>query len=1148
MRNTTTSNTQSIDAKQLEVLESMNEVLHEIAGSSSKMPSQSLANDRLTGSRDYRNNRDSSPRNAFRNAKDAGRRAKGSFVDEFEKQIWKNVLGKDFEKQLKNVGNAFARSMGYELQDIPGALGKQLSQQLMDTKIGQDFKNKLQGGIRSFAGRFTSGFEKASPDLFKKFQEEFQKTQEGMKTADGTEAVNMSQAGAAQAAKEADKTASVASEGAKYESMSVTTLNVDNIIAKNSASSDDSSVADTANDLLKNAKDNAMQKVKDTAQDAVQDKVDDVARSALKGGQGAVGKTGAALAKGQATAGGAELVTMGAGGAEAGMAGAAGLEAGLAGVAGGLAAALPPILLISAGLWVLDKLLEHIGGILEEGIGGISDFIEQFKKMMNRGYDQAIRKLSNAQDRLLDDINSVVKEPFKILQQSTEALISTWESSMQTINTSQGYTKAQLQDLMSNYAARIEEAGLSSIVSSADLTSNLSKVLESGLSGKVAEEFAYMATILSEAVPTQDWFSFGETYASIAANAIKDGQSQSAAIELANNELEQFASNVLYASRQISGGFSTSLANASDLFTKSAQIAAASRTGDVSEISGVLTSVSAIVGAVAPDLASGLVDAIVNAATGGNSSALVSLRSLAGINASNTEFLQAFANDTKGIFENIFNNLGSMQKMSDSNYMEVAEGLSELFGMSIADLSRVDFNYLADAISAMNTNSNSLADNMALVADGQTKTSTEQLRIAQINKYALEEGLSYVLDNEVARSIQEHMWDEQMANEIMEATYSIEFTGKANMMMQKLLNMVNKLVDMFNPFSAVSKVIDAFHGAAESSAQQKDIQAILEAGKVGATNSTILKQLSATGKAADLNLTPSLATLMTGQSQYESSMNDHNLISSFQGVKGGLKSLGISTLGMIAGPAGLATAYLANKGGALLSNIINKAASSTNKNDSSNQKSITSSYEWGVVAKSAQSVLSLPTAELRYATQAITTNTSSTQAANERVMKQFESVVSDIDNFVDSGKSFEEWKESAAKGSASWEKLVAAQNIDIEKLEDIYEEKQLKKAQEKEIAQKTLQEEFNTEGKKFLRETFPSYQAELMASINEMKEPVKQMQKFMDAIATAASSSNSNEETTNALLKSLLLSVATNGTNVTGQGLPTTLTGLSLGQ
>ena len=69
----------------------------------------------------------------------------------------------------------------------------------------------------------------------------------------------------------------------------------------------------------------------------------------------------------------------------------------------------------------------------------------------------------------------------------------------------------------------------------------------------------------------------------------------------------------------------------------------------------------------------------------------------------------------------------------------------------------------------MKTNTHTLDENVKLLQSGESTSNADMQRIQEINKYMLDEGLSYVLDNEVARSIQENMWAEQRAQKIMEA-------------------------------------------------------------------------------------------------------------------------------------------------------------------------------------------------------------------------------------------------------------------------------------------------------------------------------------------------------------------------------------------
>ena len=466
--------------------------------------------------------------------------------------------------------------------------------------------------------------------------------------------------------------------------------------------------------------------------------------------------------------------------------------------------------------------------------------------------DSATRKKMEEEGnkRLRSVIESIVKAPFETLQKAAQAMYDAWDSNLRIINQTQGYSIEELQTLIGDFATRIRKEGLESVVSASDLTNNLGNVLKSGLAGEIAEEFAYIATKLNAAIPTEDFFQYSDTYAALIANAIKDGKSQSEAIGYANEQLEQFASNVLYASRQITGGISTGLKSSSDLFQKAVQISMAARSGNVSNIAGTITSISAITGAIAPDLASSIIDAVYNAAVGGNSSQIVALRSLAGINASNTEFLQQFASNPQKVFSDLFNKLSQMQNMSTSNYMEVAEGLSKVFGLDMASFARVDFSYLAKAIDNMTVSSSSLDENMKQLASGESTLTAEQLKIRQINEYMMNEGLAYVLDNEVARSIQEHMWQEQTAIEIQEATYAVELKGAANEALNLIKdageNIINILTLGGYKASRLHQTVEEMNGLEEK------VKEVLEAGKIGSGDNNIISKLTTYGKKLDL--------------------------------------------------------------------------------------------------------------------------------------------------------------------------------------------------------------------------------------------------------------------------------------------------------
>lgn len=524
--------------------------------------------------------------------------------------------------------------------------------------------------------------------------------------------------------------------------------------------------------------------------------------------------------------------------------------------------------LASLGPWglLILGIIITIAKILGPALKGLGEMIKALGKSFNREEELRKKRLEEAKKRLTADVNYITEEPFKILQQAVEKWTSVWDSNIRKVGQTQGYDKEAVYALYEGYADRLrsDDENLAAVISATDIVDNLSKVLDSGLTGKAAEEFAYIATKLNAAIPTQDFFGYVDTYASIAANATSMGMTQTQALKYANQQLEDFASNLLYSSRELAGGFTTGLKNGSELFSDAVKIALAAKTNTAKEISGTLTSVSAIIGAVAPDLAGALVDNVVQAAIGGNNNtSLVALRSLANINAGNTDFLRAMAENPKEVFSTLFSNLAQLQNMSPDNYMEVAEGLAEVFGIDKAAFARVDFNYLAQAIDAMNTNNRSLEQNMNLLVSGQTTTSAEQLKAQEINRVILDEGLAYVIDSEAGRAIQQHMWDEQRAVEMMNATYAVDLQGSALEFLEGIRKTVTTLLNFLNPIGFIAKgVANMTQTISESIGNDQDIKEILKLGAVG-SNSKSFYDLTTRGKA--LNLTTSLVEMLGGQ-------------------------------------------------------------------------------------------------------------------------------------------------------------------------------------------------------------------------------------------------------------------------------------------
>ena len=936
-----------------------------------------------------------------------GRRAPTESQSNYTTNKWKTGEGKHSVPKYRSSGNI--------LDDFENGI----KEQLLDSLAGGNFKKGMQSALDTFAKEFGMDIRDLPTEMGKKF------TKQALKAFGNSETGQKLKA-------EAKK-------------LGNTTLD---FVFKNQGAQGDA-VKQSLKNVLGSFRSGGGQgglKLPAGGQGDVSNFFTDLAGkfggkfgNVISKGAGMLGKAGSAIANSGAGKAIGGLATKAMGGIATKVVG-AGASAG------------PWGLIIAAVAVVAAKVLKKIFGPLFQSIG---EMAKALGRTFNKEEELRKKRLENAQQRLKDDVNWIIEKPFKILQEAAEKWADTWDANLAKIGQTQGYDKESVYALYESYAERLREDNLGNIINATDIVEKLSSVLDSGLTGKAAEEFAYVATKLNAAIPTQDFFGYVDTYASIAANAISQGKSQSQALALANKQLEDFASNLLYSSRELAGGFSTGLKNSSDLFSNAVKIAQSAKTNNATDISGTLTSVSAIIGAVAPDLASSLVDNVVQAAIGGNNnSALVALRSLAGVNAGNTEFLQAMAQDPKKVFSTLFSNLANMQNMSPANYMEVAEGLSDVFGIDKAAFARVDFNYLAKAINAMNTNSDTLEENLALLESGQTRTSAEQLKAQQINSIILEEGLAYVIDSEAGRMVQEHMWQEQLANEMANTEYAVSLQGSALSFLEGIRKTITNILNFLNPIGFLTKGISNMVSTiAESAGNEQDIKEILKLGAVG-SNQKAFSNLTTRGK--DLGLTTSLVEMMGGKQGIGILNSYANGLKFNSFMLGGADTFNtLYDKGAAFTPIGLVAKSVKDVTGAV-TDLIN------------HNKGITSRYEWGSVGKSfAQVLQSTPINSKSLLGAVISTAKSATELALESSNKSFQA-------FLDSAKeasksmSFENWVASAKeKGISDFSEALKNYGKTEEEVRAYFEANQAQEGAKQETARKEDEQRFRDESREF---------------------------------------------------------------------------------
>lgn len=867
----------------------------------------------------------------------------GNFTNAFEKALIDGLIGDDFTKRLADIRDKLAQDLGVSFEEIPQTLGEQAGKNLINmfekTQWGSkglsNIKASFQKRMDSLTNKYIDGVE----SYMHKSNRDY--VYNGAFRQDAKQGVDV----------------------AKQAGSNVDTKTVKDIVSKTTKNVEKSPTTTQSSVMM-----NDISSASDASM-SMADAAEKAAEMAEKFGSSATNASAAMDGAG---------------------ASAVGAEGAIAGLSGSLGSVLPLIPLAIAGFKFqmaltdgMQKLLFSVTG-LDEALNYTKEYLNAAVKAANRRENSQKESIKAARTRLENDVTELVKRPFEILKEAAQSWYDTWDQNLKTISATQGYTKSDVQALAASFADRLRDEGLTSVISSSDILTNLSKVLESGLSGKAAEEFAYIATILGETIPTQDFFSYAADYASIAANAVNQGKSQEAAIAEANSQLISFANNILYASRA-TGGLTTGLKDAESLFKQSVQIAQAAKTNSSSNISGVLATVAGVVGAIAPDLASGLTDAVYKAAVGGNASEIVALRSLAGINASNTEFLRQLSNNPQQVFSAMFMNLAKMQNMSADAFMEVAEGVSSVFGISMDAFARVDFNKLADAINRFNPASDSLAENLKLLKSGETTTNAEQLKYQQINQIILDEGLSYVIDSAEGRMVQEHLWQEQQTKQITEATYAIDLQGTAMSVLESLLNAVEKIQTLLTPGKWLAdKVVNFVATQKEAEGLSEDIKQVLELSKVGSGNKQQFKQLTTYNRTYDL--VPNIVDMYGGQSSYAAAADLRNAYYKFTSLAEQIRYVGD-----------------------------NEAVNAWGFKDKSSSEGIKSQYKWGTISKSNAKALSL--AMTPYDSYAgMGTTLSSTSLAQARANDNITRMLNSMTEYVEGNEgSYNDFIKTASK-------------------------------------------------------------------------------------------------------------------------------------
>ena len=147
-----------------------------------------------------------------------------------------------------------------------------------------------------------------------------------------------------------------------------------------------------------------------------------------------------------------------------------GLESVLGGLTGTLGELGPLIALAVVGFkfqMALTKPLRDFGKwVTGPTLNGIKKTVTALGQSLSRHSNSYTEALKASQTRIEADYEYMVKRPFEILNQAAEEWYQAWDNNLKTITTTQGYSKADVQDLAIAFSERLTKEGLSSVISS----------------------------------------------------------------------------------------------------------------------------------------------------------------------------------------------------------------------------------------------------------------------------------------------------------------------------------------------------------------------------------------------------------------------------------------------------------------------------------------------------------------------------------------------------------------------------------------------------------------------------------------------------------------------------------------------------------
>ena len=471
----------------------------------------------------------------------------------------------------------------------------------------------------------------------------------------------------------------------------------------------------------------------------------------------------------------------------------------------------------------LNAALPGVGLILGEVIGhAVDQTVSKIAKSIGDQLDYIVHQSNKNRndiiklgfEKIRSDVKDMAEYSYDIYTTATQKIYDAWDQNLSKVTATQGYTKEALNTLQDSVAQRLQNEGYGNVINASEYITQLSNVLNSKISGSIAEAFAAENLILQNAVPEVDLSSMAVEFAAIFTNAQKQGASGEDAMIRAMEQI----TGATKALEEVTGGNNQFINQIGDFLKKSEEIVsiAGGSADKIADLTTQMMAAEAPLSALTPQL-SGFTSTMIDTLVSGNDATAVALRAImndinSNVGITETALRQSFMEDTQGTLVTMYQAIDKFisDNSNEAARMEFLNAMTTTFGIQAKELAQVDFKSIAESIQNVNaqTNIKELTKAENLVRSGETATLEEQLVNNTANQLLATNAVRDTIDNRLMRKLEANEINMEKQLAAQQAVQSVNFADQTLSFLINIFDAIRSFLDPFGIMDGISGMLD----------------------------------------------------------------------------------------------------------------------------------------------------------------------------------------------------------------------------------------------------------------------------------------------------------------------------------------------------